>query len=466
MGKNKPYKLLENITITDVAAEGVALARVNGKVLFVPGVIPGDVADILVVRSKASFMEGRLQRLVKPSDRRLVPFCSHFGVCGGCKWQMMPYEDQLKYKQQQVIDNLTRIGKVELPLISTIIPSENTIEYRNKLEFTFANRRWLEKENMVEGQTIGNGLGFHVAKCFDKILNIDQCYLQRSPSNQIRNAIRAFTVEHEMPYYDLRGGKGFLRNVIVRTTTTDEVMVIIIFGSTDVEMRNQLLEFVKLSFPAITSLMYVVNLKANDNISDQDVICFSGRDHIIEQMGSLNFKVGPKSFYQTNSLQAARLYAVAKDFADLCGDELVYDLYTGTGTIANYVASSAKRVIGIECVADAIADAKVNALLNGITNTEFLVGDVKDVMTPDFIVKNGRPDVAIVDPPRAGLHIDVVSTLMFCEPKKIVYVSCNPATQARDIQLLSDRFEVTRVQPVDMFPHTHHVENVVLLELI
>ena len=467
--KKKELPLLEKVTITDVAAEGKAVAKVNELVIFVPYVVPGDVVDLQVKRKKNHYAEAVAVKFHEKSPLRTEPFCSHFGVCGGCKWQCLSYEEQLKYKQKQVFDNLTRIGKVELPEFRPILGSEKTRFYRNKLEFTFSNKRWLTEEEVKQDVKYDqmNAVGFHIPGAFDKVLAIDKCWLQDDISNQIRNAVRDYAYAHDFPFFDLRTQEGLLRNIMIRTSSTGEVMVVLQCKVTDDEGRRkmeEILQFMADSFPQITSLMYVINNKCNDTIGDLDVEVFKGNDHIFEEMEGLRFKVGPKSFYQTNSEQAYNLYKVAREFAGLTGNELVYDLYTGTGTIANFVARKARKVVGIEYVPEAIEDAKVNSALNGIDNTLFYAGDMKDILTNDFIAEHGRPDVIITDPPRAGMHNDVIDVILAAEPKRIVYVSCNPATQARDLQLLDGKYKVTAVQPVDMFPHTHHVENVVQLE--
>ena len=467
--KKKPLPLLEKITITDVAAEGKALAKVNDLVVFVPYVVPGDVVDLQVKRKKNKYAEAVAVKFHEYSPKRAVPFCQHYGVCGGCKWQCLSYEDQIKYKQKQVTDNLTRIGKVELPEISPILGSEKTEFYRNKLEFTFSDKRWLTEEEVRAEVTYHqmNAVGFHIPGAFDKVLAIEKCWLQDDISNQIRNTIRDYAYEHGLAFYNIRNHEGLLRNLMIRTSSTGELMVLLqvrVSADKDVDDTKALLAHVAGKFPQITSLLYVVNNKQNDTINDLDVVVFKGNDHIFEEMEGLRFKVGPKSFYQTNSEQAYNLYKVARDFAGLTGDELVYDLYTGTGTIANFLSRRARKVVGIEYVPEAIEDAKVNSAINGIENTLFFAGDMKDMLTQDFINEHGRPDVIITDPPRAGMHNDVIDVILFAEPRRIVYVSCNPATQARDLQLLDAKYKVTAVQPVDMFPHTHHVENVVLLE--
>ena len=465
--KKKNLPLYENVEITGIAAEGKALTRINDMVVFVPYCVPGDVVDLQVTKKKHSFMEARVERLVKPSEHRCEPVCKHYGECGGCKWQILPYEDQLRYKQQQIIDNLTRIGKVELPEISPILGSKHIYEYRNKLEFTFSDRKWLSWDVIraaggLEHVDTAYGVGFHIPNCFDKVLDITECHLMPDINNRIRNGIRTFAREHGISFYNEHAHEGQLRTLIIRSNHKGEVMLIVVWGEAP-DMR--LMEYLQQTFPEIVSLLYVVNQKLNDTISDQEVHVFAGQDHIMEQMEDLQFKVGPKSFYQTNTEQAYELYKVAREFAGLTGNELVFDLYTGTGTIANFVAHQAKQVIGIEYVPEAIEDAKVNARLNRLDNTLFFAGDMKDILNADFIAHYGRPDVIITDPPRAGMHEDVVKTILAAEPKRIVYVSCNPATQARDLNLLDEKYRVTRVQPVDMFPHTQHVENVVQLVL-
>lgn len=467
--KKKTRPLLENITITDVAAEGKSLARVDDYVVFVPYVVPGDVIDIQVKRKRHHYAEGVAVKFHKYSEQRVTPLCEHFGVCGGCKWQCLPYTLQLEHKQKQIVDNLERIGKIALPEISPILGSKETSFYRNKLEFTFSNKRWLTDQEIKEDVKYDkmDALGFHIPGAFDKVLAIEKCWLQSDLSNDIRNAIRDYAIEHEYPFFDLRSQEGMLRNMVIRTSTTGELMVILlskIEKEEDMERFKTLLQFVADRFPEITSLLYIVNNKRNDTFADLEVNVFQGNDHIFEEMEGLRFKIGPKSFYQTNSKQAYELYKITRNFAGLTGDELVYDLYTGTGTIANFVAKNANKVIGIEYVPEAIEDAKVNSALNKIDNTLFYAGDMKDILTQEFINEHGRPDVIITDPPRAGMHQDVIDALRFAAPKRIVYVSCNPATQARDLALLDEQYSVAAVQPVDMFPHTQHVENVVLLE--
>ena len=464
--KKQPLPLVENIEITAVAAEGKALCRLDDKVIFVHFAAPGDVVDLQIIRKKHSYAEARIVAMHKPSPLRVEPFCPHFGVCGGCKWQHLPYDYQIECKQQQGVDNLTRIGKIELPEISPIKGSAKTRCYRNKLEYTFSNRSWLTPEQMQQEEvyTDRNALGFHIPGMFDKVLDIKHCSLQDDISNRIRLDVRAYAIERGMTFFDLRSQVGLLRNMIVRTASTGEIMLIVVFHDNEPEQIADMMQHIAERFPEITSLLYIINQKANDTITDQEVVCYRGRDYILEQMEELKFKVGPKSFYQTNSEQAYELYKVAREFAGLTGDELVYDLYTGTGTIANFVSRQARSVVGIEYVPEAIEDAKLNSEFNGIDNTIFYAGDMKDILTTDFIEEHGRPDVIITDPPRAGMHDDVIGVIRFAAPERIVYVSCNPATQARDLSLLDDMYRVTRVQPVDMFPHTHHVENVVLLE--
>ena len=470
----KPLPILENVTITDVAAEGKSLARVNDMVVFVPWTVPGDVVDLQVRRKKHSFMEAEVIRFIKYSNVRATPFCQHFGVCGGCKWQNLPYEEQLKNKQKQVHDQLTRIGKVELPEFRPILGSVKTQSYRNKLDFGCANKRYLTKQEIAtlpndESQSLKDipAIGFHITGAFDKILPIEKCWLMDDLHNQIRNEIRDYAMKNGLSFFDLRQQKGLLRDVIIRNSNTGEWMVIIQFHYDETGGEKEtlgLLQHIADKFSNISALLYLNNQKCNDTIGDQEILVFKGNDHIFETMEDLKFKVGPKSFYQTNTEQAYHLYCVARELANLKGDELVYDLYTGTGTIANFVAKKARKVIGIEYVPEAIEDAKINSEVNHIDNTLFYAGDMKDILTDDFIAEHGRPDVIITDPPRAGMHPDVVKTILRAAPKRIVYVSCNPATQARDLQDLDEAYKVAAVQPVDMFPHTPHVENVVLLE--
>lgn len=476
--KKKPLPILEHITITDVAAEGKSLARVDDKVIFVPFTVPGDVVDLQITKKKHKYCEARVLRFIEYSNVRAIPRCEHFGICGGCKWQNLPYEEQLKAKQKQVFDQLTRIGKIDLPEFLPILGSVKQFEYRNKLEFGFSNKRWLTNEQVASGETFSNmnAVGFHITGAFDKIYPIEKCHLMDDLHNRLRNAIRDYAFEHELSFYDLRAQHGLLRDMMIRNSNTGEWMLLIQFGKTIdtgngadawelTEEGRDLMQYITDTFPEITSLLWVYNPKCNDTFGDLPVHVFKGNDHIYETMEELRFKVGPKSFYQTNTEQAYHLYCVARDFANLTGNELVYDLYTGTGTIANFVARKAKKVIGIEYVPEAIEDAKVNSEINGIDNTLFYAGDMKDILTEEFISKHGRPDVIITDPPRAGMHEDVVNTILQARPKRIVYVSCNPATQARDLALMDAQYKVAAVRPVDMFPHTPHVENVVLLEV-
>ena len=466
--KKKSLPVLENITITDYAAEGKALARVNELVVFVPFAVPGDVVDLQVRRKKHSYCEAEIIRFIKYSERRVKPFCQHFGICGGCKWQNIPYDEQLRMKQKQVYDQLTRIGKVNLPEFNQILGSVKTQGYRNKLEFGCSNRRWLTQDEIASGSdfTQMNAVGFHITGAFDKILPIEKCWLMDDLQNKIRNAIRDYAYEHDIVFYDIRKQCGLLRDIMVRNSDTGEWMVLIQFHyekDEDEVIAKNLLQHIADGFPEITSLLYVNNQKGNDTFNDLNIEVFKGNDYIYETMDGLTFKVGAKSFYQTNTKQAYHLYSVVRDFANLTGNELVYDLYTGTGTIANFVSRYAKRVIGIEYVPEAIEDAKINSEINNISNTLFFAGDMKDILTESFISENGTPDIIITDPPRAGMHPDVVQTIIKTAPKRIVYVSCNPATQARDLSLFDNLYEVVAVQPVDMFPHTPHVENVVLL---
>ena len=467
--KRKPLPILTDILITDVAAEGKAIAKVDNLVIFVPYVVPGDVVDLQIKRKKHSYAEAEAIAIKKYSELRAKPFCKHFGVCGGCKWQCLPYEEQLRFKQKQVWDNLTRIGKIELPEMMPILGSKHVARYRNKLEFGFSNKKWLTSEQVASGVQFDcmDAVGFHIPGAFDKILDIEECHLMDDINNRLRNGIRAYALAHGLTFFDLRQQTGLLRNMMIRTSATGEIMLLMQFcmrGADDEVQAKALLEHLHATFPEVTSLLYVNNTKCNDTIGDLDVITFAGTPFIYETMEGLRFKVGPKSFYQTNTEQAYELYKVARNFAALTGDELVYDLYTGTGTIANFVARQARQVVGIEYVPEAIEDAKVNAELNGLDNTLFYAGDMKDILTTGFIERHGKPDVIITDPPRAGMHADVVNAILFAAPRRIVYVSCNPATQARDLALFDADYRVTKVQPVDMFPQTHHVENVVCLE--
>ncbi|MBF1538358.1 MAG: 23S rRNA (uracil(1939)-C(5))-methyltransferase RlmD [Prevotella salivae] len=474
--KHKPLPLLEHITIESVAAEGKCIFHYDDKVVFVPFCVPGDVVDVQITKKKHSFMEGRVERIISYSKVRETPMCEHFGICGGCKWQNLPYEEQLEAKQQQVFDQLTRIGKVELPPFQPILGSIKTKEYRNKLEFGCANKRWYTKEEIAalppkeegqEGNLSESAIGFHITGAFDKIYPIKKCWLMDDLHNEIRNEISRYAKENSISFYDIRAQYGLLRDLMMRNSNTGEFMLLVQFHydeEGDEQKAMQLLQHIADTFPQITSLIYVDNQKGNDTFGDLELTTFKGTDFIYETMEDLKFKVGPKSFYQTNTDQAYHLYCVARSFAQLTGGELVYDLYTGTGTIANFVAHQAKQVIGIEYVPEAIEDAKENSHVNGINNTLFYAGDMKDILTDDFIQEHGQPDVIITDPPRAGMHADVVKVILNAAPKRIVYVSCNPATQARDLQLMDADYKVTAVQPVDMFPHTPHVENVVLLE--
>ena len=478
--KRKPLPLLENITIEAVAAEGKCITRVDDQVIFVPFCVPGDVVDLQVVKKKHKYCEAKVVRFIKKSDVRQEPMCEHFGICGGCKWQNLPYEEQIKAKQKQVEDQLTRIGKIELPEFRPIMGSVKTQEYRNKIEFGCSNKRWFTSEELAQlpqkeddtttslkERHAQNAIGFHITGAFDKIYPIKKCWLMDDLCNEIRNFVFEYADSHNYTFYDLREQHGLLRDMMIRNSNTGEWMLVFQFHydeEGDEQRALELMQQVADKFPQITSLMYVDNQKGNDTINDLDLILFKGNDHIFELMEDLKFKVGPKSFYQTNTEQAYHLYCVAREFANLTGNELVYDLYTGTGTIANFVAHKAKKVIGIEYVPEAIEDAKVNSQVNNIENTLFYAGDMKDILTNDFIAQHGRPDVIITDPPRAGMHPDVVNVILNAAPNRIVYVSCNPATQARDLQLMDDHYKVAAVQPVDMFPHTPHVENVVLLE--
>ncbi|MCQ2153197.1 MAG: 23S rRNA (uracil(1939)-C(5))-methyltransferase RlmD [Bacteroidales bacterium] len=462
MSRKKLDLVLENVRIESVAAEGKAVARVDGEVVFVEFAVPGDLVDIRVLKKKKNHMEGRIERIVEPSPDRLEPFCKHFGVCGGCRWQPLPYPLQLEAKRNQVYDQLVRLGHLEVPQILPTIGSSRTVRYRNKLEFTASSRRWTPEPPVSDGG-FTPALGFHVGKFFDKVLDIECCHLQKEPSNAVRNFLREYCLSHSVPFYDIRANRGVLRNVIVRTAEDGAVMVIVCFGE-DFDGRDVLLDALCNAFPDITSLYYVINGKCNDTIADLDCILYRGEEVLVEHMEGLGFRIGPKSFYQTNTLQALELYRVARDFAALSGGEVVYDLYTGTGTIAQFVSNRASKVIGIEYVKAAVEDARRNAVANGITNCEFYDGDMAKVLTAGFIAEHGRPDVIIVDPPRAGMHPDVVKTILEAAPERIVYVSCNPASQARDLAVLSSLYRITAVQPVDMFPHTQHVENVCKLE--
>lgn len=467
MGRKKLDLILENVKIEAVAAEGKSLAHVDGTVVFVEFAVPGDIVNVKVTKKKKNYMEGFILEIVKPSEDRLQPFCEHFGICGGCRWQPLPYDMQLKAKQQQVLDQLVRIGHLEIPDISPILPSDKTKYYRNKLEFTFSNKRWIynneDPDSLTDEERLG--LGFHVGKFFDKVLDIKHCSLQPEPSNEIRLFIREYAITHNLEFYNIRENTGFLRNIIIRNNQVGDVMLTVCFAYDDQDKIVPMLDAIAAEFPQIKSLHYVINEKLNDSISDLDCILYKGEDAIWETMGKLKFKIGPKSFYQTNSEQAYKLYSVAKEFAALTGNEVVYDLYTGTGTIAQFISDKASKVIGIEYVKEAIEDARINAEANGITNCTFFDGDMKDILTADFIKEHGKPEVMIIDPPRAGMHPDVVKVIMEAAPERIVYVSCNPASQARDLAMMSPMYEITAVQPVDMFPHTMHVENVCALKL-
>ncbi len=467
MARRKRYPIIENLEIIDIADEGKAVGKADNMVVFVKGLVPGDIAHVQIRRKKKNYSEGTVTNLVKLSESRIKPFCTHFGVCGGCKWQHMSYEKQLYYKQKQVADNLQRIGQVEIPEIPAILGSNKQQHYRNKLEYTFSNIRWLSDEEIKSGDkfTDRRALGFHIPGKFDRILNIDTCYLQDDLSNRIRNEVRAFTLAKNYSYYIQGQYVGLMRNLIIRNTEYGEWMVIVVFQKNEKDKIKNLLTHIQTKFPEITSVMYMINPKVNDTIHDLDVHLFSGRNHIYEKLGDLKFKIGPKSFFQTNTLQALKLYQIAQKFAQLRGDEIVYDLYTGTGTIANFIASQCKKVIGLEYAEDAIKDAQANAKLNGIKNTTFHAGDIKDLLNEDFVSEHGVPDVIITDPPRAGMYVDVVQSILKIEAHRIVYISCNPATQARDIKILSEKYKISAIQPVDMFPHTHHVENVVRLDL-
>ena len=469
MGRKKTDKVIfENITVLDAGAKGVSVAKApEGQIIFIPNVVPGDVIDVQTLKKRKSYFEGRAIKFHSYSENRVKPVCEHFGSCGGCKWQNMKYEQQLFYKNQEVQNNLKRIGKIELPNFEPILGSENQFFYRNKMEFGFSDTRWLtEKEIQSEDTTLSKkpALGFHIPRMWDKILNIETCHLQADPSNAIRNGVRDFAIKNEISFFNARNHTGLLRTLMIRTTSIGEIMVLVQFFADNKKQRELVMNYLKDTFTEITSLQYVINGKPNDTIYDQDIILYNGRDYILEEMEGLQFSINAKSFYQTNSQQAFELYLITRNFAGLTGNEVVYDLYTGTGTIAQFVAKKAKKVIGVEAVPEAIADAKENAKRNSITNCEFYVGDMKNVFNDDFIAQHGHPDVIITDPPRDGMHKDVVEQLLKIGADKIVYVSCNSATQARDLALMNEQYKVTRVRPVDMFPQTHHVENVVLLE--
>ena len=466
MRKKKTDIILENVLIEGVAAEGKAIARIDGVVLFVEYAVPGDVVNVKIIKKKKNYMEGVITSMIKPSEQRMEPFCEHFGICGGCKWQHLPYEMQLQAKQQQVYDQLVRIGHLSIPEISPIIPSDNTRYYRNKLEFTFSSKRWIYGDENPEELSPQErcGLGFHVGRFFDKVLDIKHCWLQKEPSNRIRLFMKDYALSHGLEFYNIRENTGFLRNMVVRSNTAGDIMLTVVFAFEDHSLMDPFLSSIYEAFPEIKSLYYVINSKLNDSISDQECILFRGDDAIWERMENLRFKIGPKSFYQTNSEQAYKLYSAARNLAALEGGEVVYDLYTGTGTIAQFVSAKASKVVGIEYVKEAIDDANVNAEANGITNCSFYAGDMKDVLTSDFIKENGTPEVMIIDPPRAGMHPDVVKSILEAAPQRIVYVSCNPASQARDLAMMSEKYEITAVQPVDMFPQTIHVENICALK--
>jgi 23S rRNA (uracil1939-C5)-methyltransferase len=467
MTKIKKNYFLENLEVIDISTEGKAIAKNEGLVVFIEGAVPGDVVDVMVHRKKNNFVEAKVQTIKKLSEQRVNPVCEHFGTCGGCKWQNLNYQSQLLFKQKYVLDAFTRIGKLEFPEISAIWPNKETYYYRNKLEFSFSNKKWLTKEQIQSGDEIEqkNALGYHIAGLFDKILDIQNCYLQPEPSNTIRNRVKTYALENNLSFFDIRNKSGLLRTLMIRTSSIGEIMVVISVFEWQEKEVFALLEFLKNEFPQITSLQYVHNNKGNDTFFGLEINTFYGRPYILEEMEGLKFKISAKSFYQTNSEQAYELYKITREFAGLTGIETVYDLYTGTGTIANFIAAKAKKVIGIEYVEDAIKDAKENSKNNGISNTDFFAGDMKDVLNPDFIKKHGKPDVIITDPPRAGMHEDVIRVILQARPTKVVYVSCNPSTQARDLALMQEIYQITKVQPVDMFPQTAHVENVVLLEL-
>ena len=467
MSNRNKKQIFTNIEVLDAGAKGKTIAKApDGKVIFLPNAVPGDVVDVQTFKKRKAYYEGKAITFHKLSDKRTQPACEHFGVCGGCKWQDMAYEHQLSYKQNEVVNNLRRIGHIELPDITPILACENQYFYRNKMEFSFSDSRWLTLEEVKSDKDLGdkNALGFHIPGMWDKILDIKKCHLQEDPSNAIRNAVKQFGLDNHLEFFNTRNQSGFLRTMMIRTSSTGDIMVMIQFFKEDKENRELLLDFIAASFPEITSLQYVINEKANDTIYDQEVICYKGKDHIFEEMEGLKFKINAKSFYQTNSDQAYQLYKIARDFAGLTGNELVYDLYTGTGTIAQFIAKQAKKVVGVEAVPDAITAAKENAQLNNIQNVEFFVGDMKHVFNAGFIIKHGKPDVIITDPPRDGMHKDVVQQILNIAPEKVVYVSCNSATQARDLALMDKHYKVTKVQAIDMFPQTFHVENVVLLE--
>lgn len=463
--KKKPFPPIESLEITGISSDGKALGRHDNKVVFVPFVVPGDVVDVQILKSKKNYEEGVAVRFHKYSDKRIEPPCSHFGMCGGCKWQNMDYAEQCRYKQQQVEDNLVRIGHLDIPQIEPIIASDKIFFYRNKLEYSFNNRRWLlDNERDTETEINANGLGFHLPGLWDRILDIKKCYLQEEPSNAIRLALKQYAIENGLTFYDQRKKDGFLRNVLIRNTVSSQWMVMMIFGYEDRFRREAILDFILQQIPQLTSLVYAINEKTNDTYSDLAFHPYKTQDYIVEEMGNLKFRVGPTSFYQTNHDQVLKLYGVVRDFAALTGDEIVYDLYTGTGTIANFIADRAKKVVGIEYIEDAVKDARINSEWNNITNTSFYAGDMAKVLTSDFILQNGKPDVIITDPPRSGMNEKVITQIIKAHPARLIYVSCNPATQARDLSSMKEFYNITKLQPFDMFPHTHHVENVALLE--
>ena len=467
MRPNKWYKIVENVEITDIAAEGKSIARIDNMVIFLPYVVPGDIVDVQVIRKRKNFLEGRVVKIVKKSENRTEPFCTHFGICGGCKWQNLPYEKQLYYKQKQVADQLERIGKIQLTNLFPILPSERTIHYRNKLEFTFSNKRWLfEGESELPNETDYWGAGFHIPGRFDKVIDLKECFLQAEPSNSIRIAVSDFCKLNHIPFFDLKKQEGFIRNLIVRNTTDGQIMLLFCFYHENLGWQEKILSHVSDLFPEITSIYFAINPKNNDSLDGIEPILYKGKEYLIETLGDLKFKISPKSFFQTNSKQAEVLYEKVKQFAELSGNEIVYDLYSGTGTIGLFLANNAKKVVGIEYVEDAVNDAKENALLNNINNATFYSGDTKDTLNTDFINKNGIPNIVILDPPRSGIHKEIVTLLLTIKPKRIVYVSCNPATQARDLELFNEIYLVDKCQPIDMFPHTHHVENIVKLTVI
>lgn len=465
MNKIKKNFKVENVEIVDISSEGKAVAKSDGMVIFVDGGVPGDVVDVLVTRKKNNYAEGHVVNVIQPSANRISPECKYFGTCGGCKWQHFNYETQLVFKQKTVVDALTRIGKLDVSTLHPILPNKETYFYRNKLEFSFSDKKWLTSEEIGTGNefTKRNALGFHIPGMFDKILDINHCFLQKDPSNSIRNEIKQFADKHDFIFFNIKGKHGLLRTLLIRTSSIGEIMVLVQFFENQPENIELLMSHLKHTFPQITSLQYAINPKGNDTLQDLDIVTYYGRDHIFEEMEGLKFKISARSFYQTNSEQAYELYKITRDLCSLTGNEIVYDLYTGTGTIANFVSSKARKVIGVEYVADAVEDAKVNSEINGISNISFYSGDMKDVLNTDFINQHGAPDVMIVDPPRAGMHPDVVNVILKAAPQKIVYVSCNPATQARDVALMINDYDIKSIQPVDMFPQTAHVENVMLL---